>query len=135
MASAKASDDRPILLTGVAGFIGFHVAKRLLDDGRPVVGIDNLNPYYDVTLKEARLRQLKGLPGFGFHRIDLADQLAMVGHRSGAEASGDLGPAVGIDVADCHKIGLFEIGIVLGMPAAEIAGADHRDSGFPHSFS
>ena len=77
MASATGSNDRPILLTGVAGFIGFHVARRLLDGGRAVVGIDNLSPYYDVTLKEARLRQLEGLQGFRFDRIDLADRDGM----------------------------------------------------------
>ena len=62
-----------ILLTGVAGFIGFHVAQRLLARGDTVVGIDNLNPYYDVRLKEARLAQLIDHTGFHFLRLDLAD--------------------------------------------------------------
>ena len=48
----------PILVTGAAGFIGFHVARRLLEDGRAVVGVDNLNAYYDPKLKEARLAEL-----------------------------------------------------------------------------
>ena len=63
-----------VLVTGVAGFIGFHLAKRLLARGDQVVGLDNLNDYYDVTLKEARLAQVKGQPGFRFHKLDLADR-------------------------------------------------------------
>jgi len=66
-----------VLLTGAAGFIGFHVAQRLLARGERVVGLDNLNPYYDVTLKEARLARLRDLPGFDFRRGDLADRDAM----------------------------------------------------------
>lgn len=63
-----------ILVTGTAGFIGFHLSKRLLERGDSVVGIDNLNNYYDVTLKENRLAQLKDYPNFLFHKIDLADR-------------------------------------------------------------
>jgi len=74
-----------ILLTGAAGFIGFHVAKALLDRGERVVGIDNLNDYYDVRLKEARLDLLRADPGFAFAKLDVADRdgiLALVeGHR------------------------------------------------------
>ena len=66
-----------ILLTGVAGFIGYHVAEALLARGDTVVGIDNLNTYYDVGLKEARLARLQGRNGFAFHRIDLADRPAV----------------------------------------------------------
>ncbi|MBZ0142396.1 MAG: NAD-dependent epimerase [Rhodocyclaceae bacterium] len=62
-----------VLITGAAGFIGMHVAQRLLARGDEVVGIDNLNDYYDVGLKEARLAQLAGLPGFRFVRLDIAD--------------------------------------------------------------
>ncbi|WP_349921192.1 NAD-dependent epimerase [Aeromonas veronii] len=65
------------LITGAAGFIGFHVVKRLCADGHRVVGIDNLNDYYAVSLKEARLARLLPLPGFRFERIDLADRLAI----------------------------------------------------------
>jgi UDP-glucuronate 4-epimerase len=61
------------LVTGAAGFIGFHLARRLLERGRPVVGLDNLNDYYDVALKEARLRELERIQGFRFVRMDLAD--------------------------------------------------------------
>lgn len=66
-----------VLLTGVAGFIGFHVAQRLLARGDTVVGIDNLNPYYDVRLKEARLAQLANRTGFHFLQLDLADREGM----------------------------------------------------------
>ncbi|SNY64212.1 NAD-dependent epimerase [Enterobacter sp. CC120223-11] len=64
------------LVTGAAGFIGFHVSERLLQAGHQVVGIDNLNDYYDVSLKQARLDLLQK-PGFSFHKIDLADREAM----------------------------------------------------------
>jgi UDP-glucuronate 4-epimerase len=63
----------PILVTGAAGFIGFHVARRLLEDGRDVAGIDNLNGYYDPKLKEARLAELTRHDKFQFHKLDLAD--------------------------------------------------------------
>jgi len=66
-----------VLLTGAAGFIGFHVASALLARGEEVVGIDDLNPYYDVKLKEARLQQLVEKKGFAFHKIDIADKPAM----------------------------------------------------------
>ena len=65
------------LVTGVAGFIGMHVAERLLSMGHEVVGLDNLNDYYDVTLKEARLARLQALSGFSFQRVDLSDDAAM----------------------------------------------------------
>ena len=67
----------PILVTGAAGFIGFHVAKRLLEQGRAVVGLDNLNSYYDPALKDARLAELAKLPGFAFVKLDLADRAGM----------------------------------------------------------
>lgn len=66
-----------VLVTGAAGFIGYHAAARLLAEGNLVVGLDNLNPYYDVTLKEARLALLKNNKGFAFYRIDLADREAV----------------------------------------------------------
>lgn len=62
-----------ILVTGAAGFIGFHLSKRLSSDGYNVIGIDNVNDYYDVDLKEARLKILEGSDNFSFHRIDLND--------------------------------------------------------------
>ena len=66
-----------VLVTGAAGFIGFHLARRLLDDGVTVVGLDNLNPYYDVNLKRDRLQQLEERQGFTFAEIDLADREAL----------------------------------------------------------
>jgi len=66
-----------ILVTGAAGFIGFHLAARLLDRGDTVVGLDNMNAYYDVRLKEARLARLEEREGFEFARADLADRAAM----------------------------------------------------------
>jgi UDP-glucuronate 4-epimerase len=66
-----------VLVTGAAGFIGYHVAGRLLARGDEVIGLDNLNAYYDPTLKEARLAKLTAQRGFRFERIDLADRKAM----------------------------------------------------------
>jgi UDP-glucuronate 4-epimerase len=66
-----------ILVTGAAGFIGHHVARALLARGERVLGLDNLNDYYDVRLKQARLDLLSGEPGFGFQRMDLSDREAV----------------------------------------------------------
>ncbi len=67
----------PILVTGVAGFIGYHVTQRLLDRGDQVIGLDNINDYYDVRLKEARLAQLKPRERFSFVKLDLANRQGM----------------------------------------------------------
>ncbi|MGH2849762.1 MAG: NAD-dependent epimerase [Solirubrobacteraceae bacterium] len=69
--------DAPILVTGAAGFIGFHVARRLLQNGRAVVGLDNLNAYYDPKLKQARCAELEKLDGFRFVKRDLAERAGM----------------------------------------------------------
>jgi len=66
-----------ILITGAAGFIGFHLSRRLLAAGNDVVGIDNLNPYYDIRLKEDRLRILQKENSFRFIRLDIADREAL----------------------------------------------------------
>lgn len=71
------SIDKPVLVTGCAGFIGFHLAQRLLGEGRQVMGLDNVNDYYDVTLKWNRLKQLQDLTGFTFLQVDLQDRPAM----------------------------------------------------------
>jgi UDP-glucuronate 4-epimerase len=65
------------LVTGAAGFIGYHVARRLLERGDAVVGLDNLSPYYSVALKRARLAELAGFKGFTFRQADIADQRAL----------------------------------------------------------
>ncbi|MHA1546453.1 MAG: SDR family NAD(P)-dependent oxidoreductase, partial [Alphaproteobacteria bacterium] len=65
------------LVTGTAGFIGFHTAKRLLEAGNEVVGVDNLNDYYSVDLKRARLAQLEAKSRFTFVQSDIADEAAI----------------------------------------------------------
>ena len=67
----------PILVTGAAGFIGFHTARRLLENGRKVVGLDNLNAHYDPKLKVARLAELGKFESFRFAKLDLADRAGM----------------------------------------------------------
>mgnify|MGYP001365646376 FL=1 len=62
------------LITGAAGFIGFHLSKRLLGQGNSIIGVDNLNEYYDVNLKNSRLNELKEDPEFTFHKLDLVDR-------------------------------------------------------------
>jgi UDP-glucuronate 4-epimerase len=69
--------DDPVLVTGAAGFIGFHTARRLLDRGRTVVGLDNMNAYYDPGLKEARREELEKSANFRFVRLDLSDRTGM----------------------------------------------------------
>ena len=66
-----------ILVTGAAGFIGFHLSQRLLARGDEVIGLDNINDYYDVTIKKDRLAQLQTYSGFRFHKLDLADREGM----------------------------------------------------------
>ena len=72
-------NERLWLVTGAAGFIGFHVAKRLLEAGASVVGVDNVNEYYDVRLKHARLAILDKFECFRFVRLDVADRAGMEG--------------------------------------------------------
>jgi UDP-glucuronate 4-epimerase len=67
-------NDQPVLVTGAAGFIGSHVTRRLLQNGRHVVGVDNMSPYYDPALKQARLKQFEGDNRFRFVKLDLADR-------------------------------------------------------------
>ena len=67
----------PVLVTGSAGFIGFHTARELLARGETVIGVDNLNAYYDPALKQARLDRLRALPGYRHYALDLADRTGM----------------------------------------------------------
>ena len=67
----------PVLVTGAAGFIGSHVCHRLLERGEAVVGVDDMNAYYDPALKQARLARLTGRPGFSFHELDIAREGAL----------------------------------------------------------
>ncbi len=73
-----ASMIQEVLVTGAAGFIGFHVSRRLLEQGRKVIGVDNISPYYDPRLKEARRAELQKHAGFRFVKLDLAEREAVV---------------------------------------------------------
>ena len=75
--TTRRTQQAPILVTGVAGFIGFHTATRLLERGERVIGLDNVNDYYDVRLKKARLAKLKPFKQFTFTKTDLADRVKM----------------------------------------------------------
>ncbi len=66
-------NSKTYLITGVAGFIGYHIAERLLSRGERVIGVDNLNDYYDVSLKQYRLSILEGWRAFQFHKLDICD--------------------------------------------------------------
>jgi UDP-glucuronate 4-epimerase len=87
-----------VLVTGVAGFIGFHLARRLLKDGYQVVGIDNINPYYDIALKEARLEALRDKSNFLFIKMDLADrkQLGSLFARQDFEVVANMAAQAGV---------------------------------------
>ncbi|MBW2488451.1 MAG: SDR family NAD(P)-dependent oxidoreductase, partial [Deltaproteobacteria bacterium] len=87
-----------VLVTGAAGFIGYHLAERLLGDGYDVVGLDNLNPYYDVRLKEARLDRLQKEPNFTFASMDLTERKQMqdLFARSGFDVVVNLAAQAGV---------------------------------------
>jgi UDP-glucuronate 4-epimerase len=74
---SEAERQMKVLVTGAAGFIGYHTASRLLARGDEVIGVDDLNAYYDVSLKEARLARLQQKPGFSFEKIDIAEHEAV----------------------------------------------------------
>ena len=77
MADGPRYDAVTVIVTGAAGFVGYHVAEALLARGETVVGVDNLNAYYSVALKQARLDRLQAQPGFTFYKADIADRVAL----------------------------------------------------------
>ncbi len=89
---------KKILVTGAAGFIGYHLSRKLLEDGREVVGIDNLNDYYDQKLKRDRLARLQEYKGFVHSPLDIADREAMPGlfHDHGFDAVVNLAAQAGV---------------------------------------
>jgi UDP-glucuronate 4-epimerase len=89
-AVSAAMSQHPVLVTGAAGFIGFSLARRLLESGRAVVGIDSVNNYYDPALKEARVAMLRQFQNFTFHKLDLADRKAV----AAVFRDGTFGPVV-----------------------------------------
>ena len=74
---SEAFNYNTVLVTGAAGFIGFHLAKKLLEKGHKVIGVDSLTPYYDVTLKKARLERLTAFDNFFFSKIDISEREAL----------------------------------------------------------
>ena len=110
------------LVTGCAGFIGFHLAEYLLRAGQPVVGIDNLNQYYDPALKQARLARLQAQAGFTFERMDVADY--EVGHDQQQKA--DLVLAVGIlhHLDDAHARALMRTAFAALKPGGRFISLD-----------
>jgi UDP-glucuronate 4-epimerase len=96
----------PILVTGAAGFIGFHVARRLCEQGGAVIGLDNLNAYYDPNIKQARLDQLRRFPRFRFDKLDLVDRAGMAklfaAHRFPAVVHLAAQPGVRHSLVDPH---------------------------------
>src|SRR5690554_5702581 len=73
----KECENMKILITGAAGFIGFHLSKKLLGQSCQIIGIDNLNDYYDPNLKESRLKLLKKHKNFSFYKVDLIDKASL----------------------------------------------------------
>lgn len=103
-----------ILVTGAAGFIGFHVTKALLAQKKRVIGIDNLNPYYDVSLKQNRLRELEKYLDFEFHKIDIAnrDEInALIAKNSTIEGIIHLAAQAGVRYSLTHPFAYVDANI------------------------
>ena len=101
-----------VLVTGAAGFIGMHTARALLDAGAEVVGVDNLDPYYDVRLKEARLATLTPHPSFRFERIDLAEPESARGLFDGVDAVVHLAAQAGVRHSLTHPEAYYRNNVV-----------------------
>ncbi len=119
-----------VLVTGAAGFIGADVAHRLLDRGDQVVGLDNLNSYYDVALKEARLARLRARAGFSFQRLDLADRdgMAALFAEAGFERVVHLGAQAGVGYSVTHPHAYVEsnlVGFMNVLDGCQRAGVEH----------
>jgi UDP-glucuronate 4-epimerase len=100
-----------VLLTGAAGFIGFHTALRLLERGDEVIGFDNFSPYYDPKLKEARAAQLKGKKGFTMIRADILDRAAVKNAMNGCDRVCHLAALAGVRYAFDHPAEYIAINI------------------------
>src|SRR3989344_8421548 len=116
-----------ILLTGGAGFIGFHLTKQLLCEGHTVVAIDNLSPYYDVSIKKDRLKQLEREQGWEFRKMDILDREQLLGpmqeHRFDmvVHLAAIAGVAYGLDHGD-EYIQTNELGTYFVLDAMRKAG-------------
>ncbi len=121
-----------ILVTGAAGFIGYHTSMRLLDRGDEVVGIDNVNDYYSVELKRARLARLQARPGFTLHEIDLADREAFAAFARGLKGVKrvvHLAAQAGVRYSLDHPFAYVDANLVGHMSVLELCR--HLD-GFEH---
>lgn len=119
-----------VILTGAAGFIGFHVAQALLARGDEVIGIDNLNDYYDVRLKEARLAQLVPHKNFTFHKVNIADHAAMMAlAESGATRIITLAAQAGVRYSLINPYAYIEANVMGHTVMMELA---RRLPGFEH---
>jgi len=120
----------PLLVTGSAGFIGFHTARRLLARGETVIGVDNLNAYYDPALKHARLERLQAEPGYVHHTLDLADRAGMTalfGEHSPRRIV-HLGAQAGVRYSLEHPESYVDsnvVGFLTILEGARAVGAEH----------
>jgi UDP-glucuronate 4-epimerase len=122
----------PVLVTGAAGFIGFGVAGALLARGETVIGVDNLNAYYDVRLKQARLERLEATPGFRFHRLDIADRgrlEALAGDEPGIDRIVHLAAQAGVRHSLEHPQDYIDANITGHLAVLELG---RRLPGFRH---
>jgi UDP-glucuronate 4-epimerase len=121
-----------ILVTGAAGFIGFHVAMALLRRGEAVVGVDSVNDYYDVRLKEARLAELRKLKGFAFEKVELAERgafAAVLDRHPGVDRVAHLAAQAGVRYSLINPHAYVSSNIVGQL---EVLEACRRASGFKH---